>query len=1242
MEGHLLSKKDMLAGKALLQAGKVEQVLFSEGTYQAEVGDLKKKGRYWPFFQLDDEGHILDCFCSCEEAEKTKSCVHLAAAYQKIFNGSTPPLHVRFRACLWNSLCQMACRRHGYTASVLKRKNQIFEAQSVTGKILFSVKGMTPKGKKRLQEILLNRVVETEETSLKFSNLPQEEISLWKEGRPSHQLQYELSFWADLAKWMMSMQENDEKYLIEFKNGGKGLPHWIDIQFPSLSVSFYIAEVNWSLLIPALSTVKSPLPVYEFQEYKIQAIHYDVKRRLFQIEKRPLMSHETPLAHEESSGMEVGEWLYVPKKGFFPRTIDPIFKQDEIPQEKVKSVLHKHPLILQKYLTGTKIHLDSIKAQYQIHFDAGENLHISCYALEKGDLQKTDSAYFGPWVFVQEKGFYLLENLLLEGVEKVISRNQMNDFINRHRVWLGGFDGFQTHVYTIESQLNFFVSKEGSLRFEASIELMDAGEEIIDFGEWVYLRGKGFFAKRVGRGGSLIRPGTTVPKSDISSFLRIHREELQSLKDFFSSKCPLEKSGLEIFLNEEHRIVVRPHFQFYPPYNPSKVQIFGEYTYVEGEGFCEIPYEKRIPEAYVREKIISASDEIYFVMYELDAIRPCIFFIQNELKKPKDLFLRVHELQKKGKEKATDWLLEGTLETEIGSVELFDVWQAVQENKRFIFTPAGLLLLKVPRFNWLKNIPKRRWFKDGKQLQISTLEWLRLTVFEDLRPPLGTSAVENETRELIEKLTSFKTDQLIDLSGFKSDLRSYQEVGVRWLWFMYLHGLSALLCDEMGLGKTHQAMGLIAAVKNRGGTGGKILVVCPTSVIYHWEELLKNFLPNIPVLVFYGISRNLESFHENVDILVTSYGTLRSEKQALSEIEFEIAIFDELQIAKNAQSQTHKALKKIKASMRLGLTGTPIENRLLELKALFDVIIPDYFPHEAYFKELFVNPIEKNQDAEKKALLSRLIKPFILRRKKSEVLLELPEKIEEIAYCDLSDEQRELYKKTFMLQRESLMVDLENPTKPVQYLHVFALLSALKQICDHPCLITKQYSEFQKHKSGKWDLFIELLNEVRDSGQKLVVFSQYLDMLDMMEVHLKDHHIGYAGIRGSTRNRKEQLENFRNDPKCEVFLASLQAVGVGVDLVSASVVIHYDRWWNPARENQATDRVHRIGQNRGVQVFKLVTKGTIEEHIHRLIEKKKSLIEGVIGFDEQDQIKGLDREELLQLLALVNKDVTGD
>jgi SNF2 family DNA or RNA helicase len=303
------------------------------------------------------------------------------------------------------------------------------------------------------------------------------------------------------------------------------------------------------------------------------------------------------------------------------------------------------------------------------------------------------------------------------------------------------------------------------------------------------------------------------------------------------------------------------------------------------------------------------------------------------------------------------------------------------------------------------------------------------------------------------------------------------------------------------------------------------------------------------------------------------------------------------------------------------------------------VVLPGYMPPEAIFRELFINPIEKAQDLGKKKLLSKLIKPFILRRKKSEVLFDLPEKIEAISYCDLSSEQKELYKEVAQALKNTVFRDLTDSSKPVPYVHVFSALSKLKQICDHPAMVTGDVKNFEKHESGKWDLFVELLAEAKESGQKVVVFSQYLDMLEIIELHLKKQGIGFATIKGSTRDRAEQLQKFREDPECEVFTASLLAAGVGIDLTVASIVIHYDRWWNPAKENQATDRVHRIGQNRGVQVFKLVTKNTIEEHIQELIERKKGLIEDIIGSSDADSINYLSRDELISVFEKIFKVV---
>jgi SNF2 family DNA or RNA helicase len=294
-------------------------------------------------------------------------------------------------------------------------------------------------------------------------------------------------------------------------------------------------------------------------------------------------------------------------------------------------------------------------------------------------------------------------------------------------------------------------------------------------------------------------------------------------------------------------------------------------------------------------------------------------------------------------------------------------------------------------------------------------------------------------------------------------------------------------------------------------------------------------------------------------------------------------------------------------------------------------------PSDAVFRDLFINPIEKTNDAAKQALLSKLIKPFILRRKKSEVLLDLPEKIEEISYCDLSEEQHKLYREVALQLRDTVYQELHDTSRPVSYVHVFSALSTMKRICDHPSLIHNDIKQYHTHASGKWDLFIELLHEALGSGQKVVVFSQYLEMIAMIEAHLRKKGIGFASIKGSTRDRSDQLRRFREDPACEVFVASLLAAGVGIDLTVASIVIHYDRWWNPAKENQATDRVHRIGQNRGVQVFKLVTKHTIEEYIHEMIERKKGLMEQIIGTD--DQITYLSRDELIQVFEMMYKDI---
>lgn len=1210
----------------LLEAGAVGEPIFSRGTYQFEVLEKGKK-KAFPFIQMKDDGTLTDSFCSCKVSETGRGCPHLAAAYLRIFNGTEEPLHVRFRRSLWSRLFQMSSKRHGYDTDCLtKDKEGVYTCESKTKKPLFSIEATSAKAKKKLEMIVSDRPVETEETSIKFSNLPAEEIAAYRAGNASHGLRFELSFWADLAKWLMYLEEVREPYEIVFE--GAPLPHDVTLKFPGLGIWFYISDVNWPWIIPALSTVKAPLKVFDAEDESIEKITYDEQERCLNIH------HKGKKTEGESDfiGVPIGDWLYVEGKGFYRRRSDLLLSEDRIPEDRIAHVLANSAKSIQSFLP---VFPEKRNCQYVLRFDPQGNLHVELYVLNPGDLKSERAACFVPWVYVPDHGFYQLEDWLFEGKEKIVPRAEVADFVNRHRLWLHNYPGFQTHLGSLESHLIYKLSEENELSFDAELNFPEDYEETHHFDEWVYIKGQGFYMKKEARGRLPLHPGLKLPKGEISAFISEHKDDLEQVQGFYNSNLPILKTGLHITLNEEGLISIIPKMEYAPGVDPASLKRFGDYVYKEGKGFSEIPLAARLPERYQHPINIQPPQEAAFLAYELEPLKPYILEIDSRLVEPLDLKLKIRKITPSRKKRGQEWMIDLAYSSATGTIDIFSIWDAFQEKRRHLFSPAGLLYLKEPRFNWIRQLPAKRLDRKKGLIRLNTLEWIRLTVFEPIEAP-----EDPDTRHFLDELNRLETNRFLDISRLKATLRPYQEQGLNWLWFLYCHGLSGLLCDDMGLGKTHQTMALMAAVMNDDEEKtNKYLVVCPTSVIYHWQELLKRFLPDLRVCTYYGLERTLEDFETNYDLILTSYGILRTGRDDLKPYQFELAIFDEIQIAKNHASQTYKALRSIKAQMRLGLTGTPIENRIRELKSLIDIVLPSYMPIDPVFREVFILPIEKNQDPEKKALLGKLVKPFILRRKKSEVLTDLPEKIEEIAYCDLSKEQKELYREVAFKMRDTIYQDLKDNAKPVPLVHVFSALSTLKQICDHPALILQDGKNYQSHQSGKWDLFVELLNEARDSGQKVVVFSQYLEMLGIIESHLKKKGIGFATIKGSTRDRPEQLRRFREDPGCEVFVASLLAAGVGIDLTVASIVIHYDRWWNPAKENQATDRVHRIGQNRGVQVFKLVTKNSIEEHIHQMIERKKGLLEDIIGVE--DQINYLSREELLQVFETMFSEING-
>ena len=632
--------------------------------------------------------------------------------------------------------------------------------------------------------------------------------------------------------------------------------------------------------------------------------------------------------------------------------------------------------------------------------------------------------------------------------------------------------------------------------------------------------------------------------------------------------------GVRVELTPDETILIKPVYSLYPEFRDSTVQFFDDFVYVEGEGFYELPAEMRLPERFRHEIELEPENFIAFFSFELGTLKRYASYIDHRLLAPEDLTLVAEEISR-DENKGREWYrVKLRYQSSWGSISACDLALARQKKERFVFSEAGLIDLEDGRFEWLKAMNSSRFNPSDDHLELTALELIKLNIFDEIRVL--------QAKNLIQELTDFQSTVEPDLGGLKSSLRPYQTTGVKWLWFLYQHNLSGLLCDDMGLGKTHQSMALVAAVWNDlKGKNPKFLVVCPTSVLYHWQDKLAQFLPHLKVCVFYGSQRDLKEFKENYDILLTSYGVWRIEIEMLKEISFELAIFDEAQIAKNHSSRIHSSLCQVKSNMRLGLTGTPIENYLRELKALFDLVLPTYMPNHADYRRLFIKPIEREESTDRMRLLKRYINPFILRRRKEEVLVDLPAKTEESFYCDLSPDQKLLYLDMIEKSQKGLVDELQDNKAPIPFIHIFALLSHLKQICDHPAVFLKEGDDYKAYQSGKWDVFLELLHEALDSQQKVVVYSQYLIMLDIIENYLTEQSIEFASIRGSTRNRGEEIERFNRDPNCRVFVGSLQAAGLGIDLTAASVVIHYDRWWNAARENQATDRIHRIGQTRG-------------------------------------------------------------
>lgn len=497
--------------------------------------------------------------------------------------------------------------------------------------------------------------------------------------------------------------------------------------------------------------------------------------------------------------------------------------------------------------------------------------------------------------------------------------------------------------------------------------------------------------------------------------------------------------------------------------------------------------------------------------------------------------------------------------------------------------------------------------------------------------------VDPDWKDFFEWKTTFEQEKIAKLPtiDYGFDLRDYQKNGVSWVWSLYHRGLAALLADDMGLGKTHQVLAILSSFyRVREKPQLPTLVIAPTSVVSAWVQKLEKYETGLKWTVFHGKGRVLPD--KECNLVLTTYGILQREA-SLREREWHCVILDEAQAIKNAITISSRASRVLKSKFRIAMTGTPIENHATDLWSIMEFLLPGYLGSLPRFKRLYGGGREHPDDSQTSAL-KRLISPFLLRRTKDQVLKELPEKTEEVIVCEMTAAQKKAYKKYLDSAEATKAREELQAGKKVNYANILSVLTRLKQVCDHPKLPeftggkVKKLSSMDPWETGKWTAFDELMNEALGSNLKVVVFTQYLGMMDLIGLSLKEKGIQAVELRGDTPDRAARIKRFAEDPECKVFLCSLLAGSLGIDLTAGSVCIHFDRWWNPARENQATDRLHRLGQTRGVQVFKLQIPGTIEDRIASIIQSKTELSDALI---EQSALglKAFSREELLELLS---------
>ena len=636
-----------------------------------------------------------------------------------------------------------------------------------------------------------------------------------------------------------------------------------------------------------------------------------------------------------------------------------------------------------------------------------------------------------------------------------------------------------------------------------------------------------------------------------------------------------------------------------------------------------------------------------------ESIEKWRLFLQNDLEKLKSEGWIIEEAQ-------WDFIEDVSLDVESVKSQTDDWFElsfTVEiEGNQIPLLPLVTTLLK--EYDSIEELPKKLnlYLGEGKFIHISSskISPILSTLFELYDEKSGKVRVKPYNAHLIGSLAensnirwigsreiAILAKQMRDFRGIeklepsphlKAELRDYQTIGLSWLGFLHKFKFGGVLADDMGLGKTLQTLAFLDRLKYDKKIDKPSLIIMPTSLLGNWRSEIEKFTPNLKYIMLYGTNRDdIYPKLKDCDIILTSYQIAQRDSAILKELNLSYLILDEAQRIKNPRAKITTVVKHLKADYKLALTGTPMENHLGELWSIFDFLMPSFLGNQALFKKMYQNPIEKENNINLKDRLRKKISPFMLRRSKDEVLDELPEKIEILRKVPFGKKQALLYENVRVSMENRVKEEISKKGIAKSRIMILDALLKLRQICCDPSLISLSQAKHIQ-ESAKREMLMELLDELIAEGRKILIFSQFTSMLSLIEDDLKAKNYKYSKLTGQTKDREGAINRFKEED-CNIFLISLKAGGVGLNLVEADTVIHYDPWWNPAVENQATDRAYRIGQTKTLFVYKLIVENSIEEKILKLQESKSSLQKGIYSNSKDGKEKIIDANELIALLS---------